>query len=69
MPRNDLVFVRVVSAEIEKKGRSLLVYALFLRVFYGKEGNMKISRAETPSTKARYTSTKAWYACTKARYA
>lgn len=38
MPRNDLVFVRVVSAEIEKMGRSLLVYALFLRVFYGKEG-------------------------------
>lgn len=36
MPRNDLVFVRVVSAEIEKMGGSLLVYAPFLRVFYGQ---------------------------------
>ena len=44
----------------------MLLFSVF---FMDKEGNMKISRPETPSTKARYTSTKAWYACTKARYA
>ena len=30
---------------------------------------MKISRPETPCTKARYACTKVWYACTKAWYA
>ena len=37
----------------------MLLFSVF---FMDKEGNMKISRPETPSTKA-------WYASTKVRYA